>query len=70
MSHLGLQILYHILNGREDISCERVFAPWVDMENVLRERKVSLSSLESSTPLREFDILASLSSTNSASPMS
>ena len=57
MSHLGLQILYHILNAKEGVSCERVFAPWVDMENVLRERQVSLSSLESATPLREFDIL-------------
>ena len=57
MSHLGLQILYHTLNQREEIACERVFAPWVDMENVLREGDISLSSLESSTPLREFDIL-------------
>ena len=57
MSHLGLQILYHILNEREGIACERVFAPWVDMENVLREKKIPLSSLESATPLREFDIL-------------
>jgi radical SAM family uncharacterized protein/radical SAM-linked protein len=57
MSHLGLQILYHLLNEREEISCERVFAPWVDMENVLREKKVPLSSLESATPLGEFDIL-------------
>ena len=57
MSHLGLQILYHLLNEREEISCERVFAPWVDMENVLREKKIPLASLESSTPLRQFDIL-------------
>ena len=57
MSHLGFQILYHILNGREGIACERVFAPWVDMEQVLREKKVPLASLESSTPLHQFDIL-------------
>ncbi len=57
MSHLGLQILYHILNGREEIACERAFAPWIDMENALRGEKVSLCSLESSTPLREFDVL-------------
>ncbi|MBP1742426.1 MAG: Fe-S oxidoreductase family 2 [Deltaproteobacteria bacterium] len=57
MSHLGIQILYHILNGIEGIACERVFAPWVDMEQVLREKKVPLASLESSTPLREFDII-------------
>ena len=57
MSHLGIQILYHILNQREDVSCERVFAPWVDMEQVLREKKVPLCSLESSLPLSEFDIV-------------
>jgi len=57
MSHLGIQILYHILNGIEGVSCERVFTPWMDMENILREKEVSLSSLESSTPLRDFDIL-------------
>lgn len=57
MSHLGIQILYHILNGREETSCERVFAPWVDMEKVLRDKGIPLSSLESSTPLSQFDIL-------------
>jgi radical SAM family uncharacterized protein/radical SAM-linked protein len=57
MSHLGIQILYHILNGMEGVSCERVFTPWIDMEKILREKGVSLSSLESSTPLRDFDIL-------------
>jgi len=57
MSHLGIQILYHILNGKKGIACERAFAPWVDMEKVLREREIPLSSLESSTPLNQFDIL-------------
>ncbi len=57
MSHLGLQILYHIMNGLEGVACERAFAPWIDMEKVLRDRGLSLSSLESSTPLREFDIV-------------
>jgi radical SAM family uncharacterized protein/radical SAM-linked protein len=57
MSHLGLQILYQILNGRKEISCERAFAPWVDMEKVLRDKNLPLSSLESSTPLNRFDIL-------------
>lgn len=57
MSHLGIQILYHILNSKNGVSCERVFAPWVDMEKVLKEKKVPLSSLESSTPLHQFDIL-------------
>jgi radical SAM family uncharacterized protein/radical SAM-linked protein len=57
MSHLGIRILYHILNGIEGVSCERVFTPWIDMEKILREKEVLLSSLESSTPLRDFDIL-------------
>ncbi len=57
MSHLGIQILYHILNSKNGVACERVFAPWVDMEKVLREKGIPLSSLESSIPLNQFDIL-------------
>lgn len=57
MSHLGIQILYHILNKREEISCERVFAPWIDMENLIRRKGIPLSSLESSLPLNQFDII-------------
>ena len=57
MSHLGLQILYFILNSREDIMCERVFAPWVDLESILRQHRQSLTSLESSIPLKEFDVI-------------
>lgn len=57
MSHLGIQILYHILNTRKGVACERAFAPWVDMEKVLREKRIPLSSLESSTPLNQFDIV-------------
>ena len=57
MSHLGIQILYHILNSKNGVACERVFAPWVDMEKVLREKRIPLSSLESSIPLNQFDIL-------------
>ncbi len=57
MSHLGIQILYHLLNAKKEIACERTFAPWVDMERILRERKSPLSSLESSTPLNQFDII-------------
>src|SRR4030043_1524055 len=57
MSHLGIQILYHILNGKKGIACERAFAPWVDMEKVLRNKKIPLSSLQSSTPLHQFDIV-------------
>ncbi len=57
MSHLGIQILYHLLNSKNGVACERVFAPWVDMERVLRDKDIPLSSLESSTPLDQFDIL-------------
>jgi len=57
MSHLGLQILYHILNSREDIAAERVFAPWVDLEHQMRVNKIPLTSLESATPLSQFDIV-------------
>jgi radical SAM family uncharacterized protein/radical SAM-linked protein len=57
MSHLGIQILYHILNGIKGVACERVFAPWVDMEKVLRNQGIPLSSLESSIPLHQFDIV-------------
>jgi len=57
MSHLGLQILYQVLNSREDIACERVFAPWADMEELLRKRGLKLTTLESSIPLDELDIL-------------
>src|SRR4030043_2257909 len=57
MSHLGIQILYHILNEKKGVACERAFAPWGDMEKVLREKRIPLSSLESSTPLNRFDIV-------------
>lgn len=57
MSHLGLQILYHMLNGREDVLAERVFAPWIDMEEELRKRSLPLYTLESFTPLGEFDVI-------------
>ena len=57
MSHLGLQILYHMLNRREDTLAERVFAPWTDMEHELREHGIPLHTLETSTPLSEFDVV-------------
>jgi radical SAM family uncharacterized protein/radical SAM-linked protein len=56
-SHFGLQILYAILNRREEIAAERVYAPALDMEAHLRERKMPLTSLESGWPLRRFDII-------------
>ncbi len=57
MSHLGIGILYHVLNQHEWILCERVFSPWVDMESRMREAKVPLFSLESKQPIRRFDVL-------------
>jgi len=56
MSNLGLQILYHILNRRDDVVCERVFAPWTDMEDEMRRGGLPLFALESRTPIREFDL--------------
>lgn len=57
MSHLGLKILYHMINRREDASAERAFAPWLDMEEELKKREVPLFSIESFTPLNEFDVI-------------
>ena len=57
MSHLGLQILYQILNSRPDIACERVFSPWVDMEKLLRDKGVTLATLESGIALNKLNVL-------------
>ena len=57
MSHLGMKILYHAINAREDAWCERVFSPWVDMAELMRENDIPLFSLESRTPVRDFDLL-------------
>jgi hypothetical protein len=56
-SHFGIQILYHILNQQEDIRAERVFAPGMDMEKLLVDSGLPLGSLESGTPLGDFDIV-------------
>lgn len=57
MSHHGLQVLYAAMNRREDWACERVFAPLADMERLLREHRTPLWSLETFTPLADFDVL-------------
>ena len=57
MSHLGMRILYGILNKEKDVICERAFTPWPDMEKRLRDKKENLSSLESGRALKEFDIV-------------
>ena len=64
MSHLGLKILYSIVNGQPDFYAERVFAPWTDMEAVMRENQTPLTTLETGTPLSELDLLGFSLSTN------
>lgn len=57
MSHLGMKILYSQFNAREDIWCERVFAPWLDFEKVMRENNIPLFGLESRDPIKDFDFI-------------
>lgn len=57
MSHLGMKILYHLLNNEPDIYCERVFAPWTDMEEEMRKEDIPLFSLETKTPIADFDFV-------------
>lgn len=57
MSHLGMQILYDMFNRREDTYCERVYSPWVDLDKVLREEGIPLFSLETQSPVKDFDFL-------------
>lgn len=57
MSHLGMKILYSLINSREDFWCERVFAPWSDMEEELKKENLPLYALESGDGLQSFDII-------------
>lgn len=57
MSHLGTQVLYALVNAQPDLQMERCFSPWPDMEEKLRTRDISLISLETATPLKDFDIV-------------
>jgi len=57
MSYYGFQILYHLINRETDLVAERVYAPWADYTRELRDRHMPLTSLESHTPLRDFDII-------------
>ena len=57
MSHLGMKILYSQFNSREDIWCERVFAPWVDFEEKMREHNIPLFALESRDSIKDFDFI-------------
>ena len=57
MSHLGLKIIYSVINRRNDALAERVYAPWTDMEKMMREKHIPLFSLENKCPVRDFDVL-------------
>ena len=57
MSHLGMKILYSLINARENFWCERVFAPCADFEALMREYQIPLYALESLDPVREFDFV-------------
>ena len=57
MSHLGIQILYHMFNERPDVWCERVYSPWPDLDARMRKDNIPLFSLESQEPIRSFDFL-------------
>ena len=57
MSHHGLQVLYSLMNARPDWAAERCFTPWPDMEEQLRQNGIPLYSLETFTPLKDFDVV-------------
>lgn len=57
MSHTGLHILYHMLNSKDNVWCERVFAPWTDMEEIMRKNNIPLYGLESKDELTAFDFV-------------
>ncbi len=57
MSHLGMKILYSQFNQIDDVWCERVFAPWIDFEEVMRKNNLPLFAIESRDPIAEFDII-------------
>ena len=57
MSHLGIQILYDMFNRRDDVYCERVYSPWMDLDPIMREQKIQLFAVESQDPIKNFDFL-------------
>ncbi len=57
MSHLGIQIIYDMLNLRDDIYCERVYSPWTDLDKILKREGIPLFALESQQPVKDFDFL-------------
>ncbi len=57
MSHLGIQILYSMLNDWEDVWCERVYSPWMDLDQIMRRESIPLFGLESQEPVKDMDFL-------------
>ena len=57
MSHLAIQILYDMFNRRDDVYCERVYSPWMDLDPIMREQKIPLFAVESQDPIKNFDFL-------------
>ncbi len=57
MSHLGIQILYDMFNRRDDIWCERVYSPWIDLDKIMREQNIPLFALESQDAIKDFDFI-------------
>ncbi len=57
MSHLGIQILYEMMNSWDDTYCERVYSPWPDLDKIMREKNIPLFSMETQSPIRDFDFL-------------
>ena len=57
MSHIGMQILYGMFNSWQDVWCERLFSPWMDLDKIMREKKIPLFSLESQQPVKSADFL-------------
>ncbi len=58
MSNVGMRILYGVMNRMDGVWCQRVFAPWSDMEKAMREHSLPLWALESRSPIRDFDMIA------------
>ncbi|MCU6761257.1 radical SAM family uncharacterized protein [uncultured Roseburia sp.] len=57
MSHLGIQILYDMFNKRDDVYCERVYSPWPDLHQIMKEQRIPLFGLESQTPVKDMNFL-------------
>ena len=57
MSHLGIQILYDMFNRWDDIWCERVYSPWLDLDKIMRDENIPLFAVESQDPIKNFDFL-------------